>query len=153
MRTQGAEAPQPVIEPDFIEQNFGAWQGLSYDEIEASLGRERGRFWLAPAEVTPPGGESFAAVAERVGAAIERLGEAHSGRDIVAVAHGGTIHAALGLAVGVDAATALRFAVDLLSLTRLDHIAGPGKGGVWRVVTVNRPPPKTPRPGSGDVDQ
>ena len=35
---------------------------------------------------------------------IERLNEKHRGRDIVAVTHGGTIRAALGLALGIPAA-------------------------------------------------
>jgi alpha-ribazole phosphatase len=146
MRAQGAEAPEPLIEPAFIEQNFGAWQGRTYAEIEASMGWKRGKFWLAPARATPPGGESFAAVAERVGAAIGRLSQTHAGRDIVAVAHGGTIHAALALALAVEAGTALHFAVDLLSLTRIDHIDRPAGGGAWRVVTVNQPTDAAPAP-------
>ena len=42
-------------------------------------------------------------------------------------------------ALGLDADTALRFAVEPLSLTRLDHLPGPGHG-LWRVVGVNTQP-------------
>lgn len=140
MREAGRKAPEPDIEPDLIEQDFGAWQGLTYAEIDAALGQGRHKYWFAPAAVTPPGGESFAALAERVAAAIGRLTTAHDGGHIVAVGHGGTVRAALALALGVGAETALRFAIDTLSLTRIDHVEGPGAGGAWCVRVVNRPP-------------
>ena len=71
-----------------------------------------------------------------------------AGADVVAVAHGGTIRAALALALGLDPERALALAVDNCSLTRIDHIAGPAgshaqdgdRSGVWRVVRVNQGP-------------
>jgi broad specificity phosphatase PhoE len=132
--------PAIVIEPDLIEQHFGDWQGQRYDELAARRGDEWHRFWLAPAHETPPGGESFVALTERVHAAILRLSEAHRGRDILAVTHGGTIRAALSLALGLAPETSLSFSIDNLSLTRIDHIPGPGGSRLWRVGTVNQPP-------------
>ena len=87
-----------------------------------------------------PGGESFVEIIERVARAIQHLVAAHRGRDIIAVAHGGTIRAALGLALGLDPERCLAFTIDNCSLTRIDQIEGPGMGHGWRVVTVNRPP-------------
>jgi broad specificity phosphatase PhoE len=127
---------QPVIERDLAEQHFGEWQGLPRKEVYANQSRWPG-FWLAPADHAPPGGESFAQVVARVAPAIERLTASHAGRDIVAVAHGGTIRAALALALGLTPAAALAFSIDTISLTRLDHIAGPD-GAAWRVVAVNQ---------------
>jgi broad specificity phosphatase PhoE len=75
----------------------------------------------------------------RVQRAIHRHTATHAGRDIVAVTHGGTIRAALALALGLMPGGALGFSVDNLSLTRLDHIAGPDGAGAWRVVGVNQP--------------
>ena len=66
----------------------------------------------------------------------------HVGRDIVAVAHGGSIRAALAMALGIDAAAAMALVVDTLSLTRIDHVAGGllrGRGGAWRIGGVNLP--------------
>lgn len=136
----GADLAEPHVEPDLAEQNMGEWQGQIRAEIFARHGDPRG-FWVAPAEVVPPGGESFADLCARVAAAIERLNAAHTGRDIVAVAHGGTIRAALGLALGLTPAAALAFTTDNLALTRIDH--APGRGGgeaTWRVVAVNLVP-------------
>ena len=64
----------------------------------------------------------------------------HRGRDIVAVTHGGTIRAALGLALGLAPQAALAFATENCSLTRLDHLSTGDGGGLWRVVAVNRLP-------------
>jgi alpha-ribazole phosphatase len=133
----GGTARDPLIEPDFIEQDFGAWQGLRYEEIDAALGPERGTFWFAPAHVTPPGGESFAAVIDRVHAAVTRITQAFGDQDIVAVGHAGIVRAALAVALRLDPETALRFSVDTLSLTRIDHIVDEGGAQVWRVVRVN----------------
>ncbi len=98
------------------------------------------RFWLAPAHEAAPGGESFVEVMQRVSRAVTRLTREHAGRDIVAVTHGGTIRAALAHALGLDPEAALAFTIDNLSLTRLDHIDGPGNGHGWRVGPVNLPP-------------
>jgi broad specificity phosphatase PhoE len=88
----------------------------------------------------PPGGESFVAVIERVSLAIHRLVETHSGRDIIVVAHGGTIRAALALALDLDPEAALAFTVENCAITRIDRLDGPGMGHGWRVVKVNQPP-------------
>ena len=66
--------------------------------------------------------------------AIHRLVETYSGRDIIAVAHGGTIRAALALALDLDPEAALAFTIENCSITRIDRIDGPGMGHGWRVV-------------------
>jgi len=138
----GLEYAEPIIEPDFAEQHFGEWQGQPRKEIyRRNPGRHR--FWLAPAHATPPGGESFVAVMERVAAAIARHNKAHAGHHIVSVSHGGPIRAAIAIAIGLEPAGALGFTIDNLSITRLDHITGAGADGdetAWRIVTINRPP-------------
>ncbi len=138
----------PLVEPDLMEQDFGAWQGLTHAEIHERRGGEAHRFWISPARERPEGGESFMDVVARVEPVIERLSQSHSGRDIVAVAHGGTIRAALAVALGLDPESALRFSVFNLSLTRIDHIAASGHGpAAWRVESVNvvHPPGAPPR--------
>ena len=129
----------PAI-PDLAEQSFGEWQGLTYEELEESRAGDFHRFWHAPAHETPPGGESFVAVIARVSRAIHRLVETFSGRDIIAVAHGGTIRAALALALDLHPEAALAFTIENCSITRIDRIDGPGMGHGWRVVKVNQPP-------------
>ena len=142
----GLDGPDPIpgpaaaAIPDLAEQSFGDWQGLTYDELRHSRGGAFHRFWHAPAHEKAPGGESFLDVLERVSRAIHRLIAMHGGRDIIAVAHGGTIRAALGLALGLEPEACLAFTMENCSLTRIEQIEGPGMGHGWRVITVNRPP-------------
>ena len=98
-----AGAPLPAElreEPDFLEQHFGSWQGLTYDELAVLRDGAAHRFWHAPAVERPPGGESFADVVARVASAVRRISPAAAGRDLVVVAHGGSIRAALAHALG-----------------------------------------------------
>lgn len=123
----------PWIEAGLAEQDFGRWQGMTWDEVRDHDGDAWRAFWEDPAGNPAPGGESFAEVVRRVAAAVEGLTLEHAGRDIVAVAHAGTIRAAIAQAQGLGHAAALRFAVDPLSLTRIDR-----GGGGWRVISLNR---------------
>jgi len=141
----GAEptSARPRVEAGFAEQHFGDWQGRSYAELEEIRDGEWHRFWLAPADTRPPGGESFAEVVARVARAVGRLSAEHAGRDIVTIAHGGSIRAAVALALDLDPEKALALAVDNCSLTRLDHIAGAAGSHAaegadsWRVSQLN----------------
>lgn len=135
---RGTSADPLHLEPLLKEQNFGDWQGRTYAEIGA-FGQGSHRFWLAPAHETPPGGESFVDVIERVTRAMEALSEKHAGKDIVCVAHSGTIRAALAVVLGLTPEAALAFTIDTLSLTRLDRIDSPVAGHGWRVGPVNLP--------------
>ena len=142
----GDAQPEPLVEPDLAEQHFGDWQGLTHDELAGRRNGERHPFWLAPAVEAPPGGESFVQVIERVAAVIARLSREHVGRDIIAVTHGGTIRAALAIALDLDPERALAIATENCGLTRVDHIAGEAGNhaadteAMWRVAHVNLSP-------------
>lgn len=135
LEAAGLLLPPPMVEPDLAEQDFGRWQGRSWMELEAAKDPDLAGFWADPAGATPPGGESFAAMVERVRAAMEQISAAQAGRDILAVAHAGTVRAALAVALDLEPEQALRFAVKPLSLTRLDSTAAG-----WRVEMVNAQP-------------
>ena len=115
----------PAI-PELAEQNFGDWQGLTYEELRQSRGGAFHRFWHGPAHQRVPGGESFVDMMARVSWAILQLIENHRGHDIIAVAHGGTIRCALGLALGLEPEHCLAFTTENCSLTRIEYIEGPG---------------------------
>ena len=120
------------IEPELIEQSLGEWQGLVHAALPARLELAAHAFWPLGGEERPPGGESMAEVIVRVGPALERLAAGHDGGDVVIVSHGGTIRAMLAHAIAARPDTVLHFAIQNLSLTRLErHPEG------WRVVCVN----------------
>ena len=134
--------PDVTVEADLAEQHFGSWQGRTYASLAEEKAEEYHRFWLAPAVERPPGGESFVDLMTRVTGAIHRLNRRFEGRDIIAVTHGGTIRAAIALALDLPPEQALAFAVDNISVTRLDHFSAGtgGQGHGWRVNFTNQPP-------------
>ncbi len=124
--------PRLADEPGFRELHFGAWEGLTFDAIAARHPLDYAAFWADPGPARATGGESFDDLAARVGAANDRLNAAQG--EIVAVAHAGSIHAALARAAGMSARQALAFRLDPLSVTRLDWLAD---ARAWRVEAVN----------------
>ncbi|HWW47487.1 MAG TPA: histidine phosphatase family protein [Xanthobacteraceae bacterium] len=126
-------------EPAFAEQHLGEWQGRNRLEFFASRAPEIGSYWFAPADERAPGGESFNDLAERVCAAIDRINAMHRGEDIVVVAHGGPIKAAIAHALGLPPKAGFAFAIDNCSVTRLDHLANESHIG-WRVPMINQQP-------------
>ncbi|OAF07909.1 phosphoglycerate kinase [Bradyrhizobium centrolobii] len=147
MRThQTAEAiwaagfPKPATmtwEADFAEQNLGKWQGMNRAAFVAS--RPAGTSWFADINEPAPGGESFMDLYNRTCRAIDRINDAHAGQDVIAVGHGGTIKAAVGLALGGLPEQGLAFDIDNVSVTRLDHYAT-AERVVWRLPMVNQQP-------------
>jgi broad specificity phosphatase PhoE len=123
----------------FAEQHLGEWQGLNRAAFFASRPIEVCTYWFAPIDDPAPGGESFMDLYNRVKGAIERINAAHTGGDVVVVAHGGTIKAALGVALGNQPERGLAFTIDNVSVTRLDHLASAGHSG-WRIPMVNQQP-------------
>jgi alpha-ribazole phosphatase len=132
--------PKPASMPHekaLAEQHLGEWQGMHRATFLAS--RPAGSNWFAGIDEPAPGGESFMDLYNRVTGAIARLTAAHAGRDIVAVAHGGVIKAALGLALGGLPGKGLDFDVFNCSVTKLEHFASPGHTN-WRLSMVNQQP-------------
>jgi alpha-ribazole phosphatase len=132
--------PDPVVEAGLIEQSFGDWQGRPQAEVFAAPDGELHPFWRRPARERPPGGESYAELTARVREAVRRLCASHRGHDLIAVAHGGTVRAAVALALDLTPEAALRVVADCWSLTRLDYVELPGQPPAWRVGWVNRLP-------------
>lgn len=138
----GASLPAPIVEPDLAEQSFGLWEGLSWPEMEAGDPATYAAFWADPTGQAPPGGESYAAMLERVAAAVAAITARHSGRDLVCVSHGGTIRAAVATALGLSPDTAMAIVIDNLTLTRISYVGGGllrGRGGTWMIRGVNVP--------------
>jgi len=137
----GGYPEQPLLaEPDLAEQHLGDWQGIAHAALTERLRHPPHPFWPHAAEEEPPGGESFARLRDRVAPVLERLAATHPGEDVVVIAHGGSIRAALAHALDLSAYQALVFSIRNLGLTRLEKI-----GPDWRVISVNEEPWPLPR--------
>jgi alpha-ribazole phosphatase len=119
----------PVLVDEFAEQDFGDWTGRRHDDLATAGGEAYAQFWNDPARSIPPGGESFEDQVARVRQGIDRI---ESGSAILVI-HSGTIRAMLCIALDIAPQAALRFALDPLSLTRIERL----EGG-WRVMSVNQ---------------
>jgi alpha-ribazole phosphatase len=119
------------VEERFGEQNFGDWEGRPSADVWAEI-RDAEKSW--PADIRPPGGETFSEVAGRVHEAALHWSEKLAGRSVVAVIHAGSIRSFLSAAMGGLPVAALSYSVETLSVTRCDYL-GPDS---WRVNFVNR---------------
>lgn len=128
--TAAAIGFEPVLEPDFREQDFGAWTGRRHDDLARELGPAYEAFWQDAARLAPPGGESFVDQIARVRRGLAALADG----DVVMVVHSGTIRAVLAIALGMSPEAAFSFVIDPLSLTLIDRLGSSG----WRIVCVNR---------------
>ena len=74
------------VEDRFREAGFGKWEGLTFAEASEQWPDEMAA-WRAGPDAPPPGGESFAAVRQRVSAALDDLLAAGPGARLVIVSH------------------------------------------------------------------
>lgn len=119
---------------DLREFDFGAWDGLHFSEVATRDPELCRRFWEEPGDIAAPQGESWNAVAARVGAAIDRARNIAGPRPIIAVAHFGAILTHLSAAGGLSPKLALSYKIDTLSITELTH------AGDWRIGRINHIP-------------
>ncbi|MEV0250706.1 bifunctional RNase H/acid phosphatase [Nocardia sp. NPDC050712] len=99
-----------------IETDFGDWEGLTFPEA-AQQDPELHARWLGDTSVTPPGGESFDAVRERIEAVRRDLVATYPGENVVVVSHVTPIKTLLQLALGVGPSLLYRLHLDLASLS------------------------------------
>ena len=91
----GVPATDYRVEPRLTEVSFGRLEGLTYEDVEvqdpASYAAIRADKW----NFTPPGGENYVVLTERVAASLADLR-----RDTVIVSHGGVFRGILSLLRG-----------------------------------------------------
>ncbi|MBB93516.1 MAG: histidine phosphatase family protein [Rhodobacteraceae bacterium] len=122
-------------DPDLREIHFGAWEMRQFDEVHAEDPDHISAFWQNPGLVTPPQGESWHQMRARSDAAIDRLIAAHTGADLVVVAHFGMILGQVERALCIPTTEAFARRIDNLSVTELTHTTGG-----WTVGQVNHRP-------------
>jgi broad specificity phosphatase PhoE len=154
VETAQAAARGRAIETDprLMEMDYGAWEGLTYDEIDARDAAARARWVADPAAIACPGGESGIDVAARargfladlIAWAADRPGEDPV---VLAVAHSTLNRVLLCVAVGIPVGeyrrrftqgqanlTVLRWPTGappkqarILAVNDTSHVAAPGQ--------------------------
>ncbi|WP_405090667.1 bifunctional RNase H/acid phosphatase [Micromonospora sp. NBC_01392] len=111
--------PPVRTDDDLIECDFGVWEGRTFAEVRDGWAGELDA-WLASTRVAPPEGESFAAVAERTGRAVDRLRSAYPGETVVVVSHVSPIKLVLRDALAAGDAFLHRLYLDTAGVSVLD---------------------------------
>ncbi len=105
---------------DFKEINFGAWEGLPFQEINEKYHDNFTAFFKSPKDTAPQGGESFAELQKRAWPALQKIvAEQRDDTTILVVCHGGTVRALVCAALGIDLNTVWSIDIDNVSLTSL----------------------------------
>lgn len=108
------------------ELNFGAWQGLTYNEIAASY-PDQLAFFTDPEHSAPPQGETFAALVQRVQMEFRKLVQESASLpdgELVLVSHGGPIRALLCSILGMPFARQWQLTLQPGSLHAIDFMVG-----------------------------
>lgn len=95
-----ARAVRPT--PGLRERGFGVLEGHTYAQIAERWPDESERWRRRDPDFAPPGGESLLQVRTRVADTVHALAQAHTGEQIVLVAHGGVLDTLYRLATGQD---------------------------------------------------
>ena len=109
----GRDLPLVTL-PALREKSFGAWEGMTFAEVETHYPQRFAELFTNDGSFAPPEGESDRQLLQRVAAAVDRLRETH-GRDrgnLLLVAHGGSLCAAIVRLLGLSAASMWRFRLD-----------------------------------------
>jgi alpha-ribazole phosphatase/probable phosphoglycerate mutase len=102
------------------EKNFGAWEGLTYEEVAARFPRDW-EVWLAdPAGSRPLGGETIREVEQRVLQELSLILKKHWGEEVVILSHGGPNRVILCHALGLDLKHIFRIEQKYAALNIID---------------------------------
>jgi probable phosphoglycerate mutase len=113
------------VDDALVECDFGAWEGRTFAEVRTGWAAELDA-WLGCVQVAPPGGESFAAVGERVAGCVERLRAEYPERTVVVVSHVSPIKLLLRDALAADDALLHRLYLDPAGVSVVDLYADGG---------------------------
>lgn len=104
------------------ETDFGDWEGMTFAEARTHSPEGLDR-WLADPATPPPGGESFTAVADRVGRARDRLLASHRGQTVLVVSHVTPIKVLVQQAMLAPLQALHRMHLDVACLSEIDYFS------------------------------
>lgn len=131
---QTAEAAARVLDLEvevidhLIEQDFGDWEGKTFDEAHA-MSPQLHEEWLTDPTVTPPGGESLQVLHNRVRAVRRELQQRYECRTVLVVSHVTPIKSFIRQALDAGPHVVSRMFLDLASLSVVEFFDGQARVG------------------------
>jgi len=123
-----------TVEPRFKEVGFGAWEGLSHDEVKIGRAAEYQAFLKDPVNCRPQGAEPLDGFIQRVSSAYEETIERYRGSHFLIVAHAGVMRAIVAKTVYASPAGLYRIKISNGGITRICHTE---TGGVLELLNGN----------------
>ena len=122
---------EPTFDPDFEEVRPGEAEGMTWDQYSAFFGTTEG--W-DPNVAFAPGAEPWRTFALRVGNALNRITNAHDGKTVLVVTHGGVVDASMFHYFGLnpEVQSPIDFETSNTSITEWQK-------RTWSVVTIEVP--------------
>ncbi len=105
-----------TVDERLVDGLLGVWAGYRADQIAQRWPAEFAA-WRSDPDATPPGGESFTGIRERVAPVVADVIGAHPGSTVVLVTHAAPAKMILAAALGADSAVAYRLRIDTGSLS------------------------------------
>jgi probable phosphoglycerate mutase len=109
--------------PQLRERCFGAFEGLTFAEIETQWPEDSERWRRRDPDWAAPGGESLLTLQTRIQNITNTLASQHLGQQIVLVAHGGVLDMLYRLATGQDVQAPRTWQLGNASINRLTWTA------------------------------
>ncbi len=117
-----------VEEPGFAEMEFGAWDGMTFEEVREQHPDEI-EAWLGSLDVAPGGGESFREVEKRVLAGLSRMLERYAGKTVVVVTHVTPIKTLVAHAIDAPLTSLFRMELSTASVSVVSFFGEEGGDG------------------------
>ena len=110
-----------AVEPRFMEVGFGAWEGLSHDEVKIDRADEYLAFLKDPVNHRPHGAEPLDDFIQRISSAYEETIEHYCGSHFLIVAHAGVMPAIIAKTVHATPVGLYRINISNGGITRIRH--------------------------------
>lgn len=107
------------IDPAWSEIDFGAWEGMSAEQIEQAFPGQLAAFYTDPTAITPVHAEGYSDFVSRIHQAWQQTLDRFSGRRLLLVTHGGPIRALLAETLLIPPVNSLQIDIPNACLTRL----------------------------------
>lgn len=117
------------LDVDLRERHFGIMQGMTFDEFAAKHPAIAAKSRDDPGYAIE-GGEPPIEFEERCCTCLRQIVQRHEGKRVLVVTHGGVLSAIFRMVVGLDTASARRFAIPNLAINLVTV-----RDGIWRLET------------------
>jgi alpha-ribazole phosphatase/probable phosphoglycerate mutase len=114
----------PIVDERLREIDFGAFEGLTWEEARSRDPAVYDAWMTRPTTVTFPGGESWTALRERALAVRHEIVTRHAASTVALVTHGGVTRALLAHALGLGDAHVFRVDQAYGAISVVDEIDG-----------------------------